>query len=169
MRSRPPLPPAPRTAPGVAETTPGPRPDAGITADGGVFALVVVPQDRLDLGVPHCRPGLVTVSLRRPTTCVGTPAQLLDPLAQLAPSRWAAARASPQSLAAAAAKPPPRPSQARTTENCGVPTAGLPKLRTRLAWATGEHQGMLGVVVRAPARQATREPGREGRAACWEV
>lgn len=51
-------------------------------------------------------PGLVTVSLRRSTTCAGTPAQLPDPRARRALSAGAAALASPRSMAEAAAGAP---------------------------------------------------------------
>lgn len=73
VRSRPLLPSAPRTAPGVAETTPGPGSHAGLTVDGGVFAVVVVPQDRFDLGVPHGRPGLGHCVATRVHHLRGTP------------------------------------------------------------------------------------------------
>lgn len=55
-------------------------------------------------------PGLVIVSLRRSTTCVGTPDWLPDPRIQRAPCRWAAARASPRSMAGQRPVPHPDPS-----------------------------------------------------------
>lgn len=72
-------------------------------------------------------PGLVIVSLRRSTTCAGTPAQLPDPRAQRVRYRWATARTSPRSISGTAPSHLARPSQVRATRSRGDGAAGLPR------------------------------------------
>ena len=122
-------------------------------------------------------PGWVTVSLRRSTTCVGTPARLPDPRAQRAQCRRAAARDRLESMAGAAPGPLPRLFPAGAARSGGSGGAGLPGLRPRLTRAgvgmglgvqgvvvrPSGPRGMLGVVVQPSSRRAASGRGMRER------
>lgn len=133
---------------------------------------------------------VVTVWLRRSTTCAGTPARLPDPRNPLAPCHWAAARVSPRSLAGAAPDPSPTSpgqgdgelrGQRRRTSQISDATdqrraprhAGSCSSDSRCrhrASLSGRPRGVLGVVVRTWSRRGRgkgrRGPGMQRREGC---
>lgn len=146
---------------GVAATPPGRGPHTGLTADGGVLAVVVVPHDRLGHGAPHGRPG----SGHRVAAQVHHVRRDLRPAPRPPHPEGPGSPGSGPGQSAehggGSSRPPPGPFPARATGSEGVGAAGLHGLRPqRLTWARGCARGVLGVVVRTSSRRRRASSGR---------
>lgn len=144
---------------GGAATTPGPGLRAGMPADGGVLAGVIVPYDRLGHGVPHGRPGLG----HRPCRCAGPP-RASGPLpGSQTPGLVLLGRglSPPAEHCGGSARPPAltRPSRARAIPSCGFGAAGLPRPWRWLAWARGGAPRHAGSCSSGSARSRGMEEG----------